>query len=173
MFGELRQDLFSGFGHIQTELQRHLEAKPDPWPPTQNPRPLRWSKHTRTGWDMRWRWTTATPPPTNSRRPVLTCVSPAGERLACASVMRISFRRGESYEWPCVFTIRERGKRENEFNANKTPGSDRSALRLCGLFWACSSARRVETVSQRETVSEEELNNRTTSAFISLRLHFL
>lgn len=44
MFGELRQDLFSGFGHIQTELQRHLEAKPDPWPPTQNPRPLRWSE---------------------------------------------------------------------------------------------------------------------------------
>lgn len=109
------------------ELQRHLEViwanlTPDPGPRT--PAPSDGPKHMRTGWDMRRRWTTLTPPPTNSRRPVLTCPSRPGGRLACANVCRISFRRGESYEWRCVLTIRERGKKEKEFNANNTPGSN-------------------------------------------------
>lgn len=88
------------------------------WPLTldPDPRPSDGPKHMRTGWDMRRRWTTPTPPPTNSRRPVLTCPSWRGERLACANVWRISFRRGESYEWRCVFTVRKRGKRQRRLN---------------------------------------------------------
>lgn len=47
----------------------------DPWPP-----PLRWpkKKHTRTGWDMRRRWTTPTAPPTNSRQYLLVRHGQAG-----------------------------------------------------------------------------------------------
>lgn len=67
-------------------------------------------KHTRTGWDMRRRWTTPTAPPTNSRGPVLTCPSPRGESLACANVCRISLRRGDSYGGAEFVKVRQRRK---------------------------------------------------------------
>lgn len=52
---------------------------------------------------------------------VLTCVSRPGERLACANVWRISFRRGESYEGR-VYLKSEREERERG-SSMQTPGS--------------------------------------------------
>lgn len=52
---------------------------------------------------------------------VLTCVSRPGERLACANVWRISFRRGESYEGRvCLQSEREERERGSSM---QTPGS--------------------------------------------------
>lgn len=76
----LRLQLWFHF-HPNSDQHERLKAthwgrlgEPDPWPPT-----LWWpKKSTRTGWDMRRRWTTPTAPPTNSREYLLVRHSQAG-----------------------------------------------------------------------------------------------
>lgn len=90
-------------------------GRPGPNPPAQPP--LWWSQST---WGLDGTCGEGGrhqhhPLPPTSRRPVLTCGSRCGERLAWANVCRISFRRGESYERRREFTVRKkRGQKEKD-----------------------------------------------------------
>ena len=127
------------FGQIQTSYSDTLRPSERPWPLTLDPesRPSDGPDKAHEGLDGSCGECGRHPHPlpANSRRPVLTCASRPGERLACASVCRISLRRGQSYERPCVYDQRE--ERERRHSMQKQHNSSK---------WICRTTCRRQSL---------------------------
>lgn len=110
---------------IRTTQSDTLRPSGRTWPLTPTP-PMAQKKHTRTGWDMRRRWTTPTAPPTNSRQYLLVRHGQAGAWPAptCGG-----FRLGGGSPTGEHERLQsgKRGKKKKSIQSNNTAGWNISA----------------------------------------------